>query len=133
MGPVRRISLTCWGLSLVTLATAAGGLSALTAGSTSTSLPRMAGAAAVLSLISAVGGLLLAPHAERTRGRCVVWGGAVSVLIGLGTAILVAGAAGPLAALWATLPWLAGPLLAWSAGPWLPALTLPSLRRSSRG
>ena len=136
MGAVRRISLVCWGLSLITLVAAAGGLSALTAGSTSTSLPRMAGAAAVLSLVSGFSGLLLAPRAQRSRGRCLLWGGAVSVLVGLGTALLVAGAAGPLAALWAALPWLAGPLLVWSAGPWLPAMRLPSLsslRRTSRG
>jgi hypothetical protein len=120
-------TLRAWGLSGLALLAASAGMSVLTASSSSTSLVRMDIAAAVLSTYAAAIGLLLTKRAERTRLRCLLWGGTVPVLVGLGTAALVVAIAGAGAGLLALLPWLAGALAAWGLGPYLPELRLPRL------
>jgi hypothetical protein len=124
-------TLRAWGLSVLALLAASAGMSVLTASSSSTSLVRMDIAAAVLSIYAAAIGLLLTERAERSRLRCLLWGGTVPVLVGVGTAALVVATAGVGAGLLALLPWLTGALAAWGLGPYLPELRLPRLRRSS--
>jgi len=111
----------------LSLVAAGAGMSALTASSSTTSLVRMDVAAAVLSTYAAVIGLLLTKRAERTRMRCLLWGGTVPVLVGVGTAVLVVAIAGAGAGVLALLPWLTGALAAWGLGPYVPDLRLPRL------
>jgi hypothetical protein len=125
-------TLRAWGLAVLALLAASAGMSVLTASSSSTSLVRMDIAAAVLSIYAAAIGLLLTERAARTRLRCLLWGGTVPVLVGLGTAALVAATAGAVAGLLALLPWLTGALAAWGLGPYLPELRLPRLRSTNR-
>ena len=122
-------TLKAWGLAVLALLAASAGMSVLTASSSSTSLVRMDIAAAVLSTFAAAIGLLLTERAERTRLRCLLWGGTVPVLVGVGTAALVVATAGVGAGLLALLPWLTGALAAWGLGPYLPELRLPRLLR----
>jgi hypothetical protein len=122
-------TLKAWGLAVLALLAASAGMSVLTASSSSTSLVRMDIAAAVLSTYAAAIGLLLTERAERTRLRCLLWGGTVPVLVGVGTAALVVATAGVGASLLALLPWLTGALAAWGLGPYLPELRLPRLLR----
>jgi hypothetical protein len=121
-------TLRAWGLSVLALLAASAGMSVLTASSSSTSPVRMDIAAAVLSIYAAAIGLLLTERVERTRLRCLLWGGTVPVLVGVGTAALVVATAGAGAGLLALLPWLAGALAAWGLGLYLPELRLPRLR-----
>jgi hypothetical protein len=125
-------TLKAWGLAVLALLAASAGMSVLTASSSSTSLVRMDIAAAVLSTFAAAIGLLLTERAERTRLRCLLWGGTVPVLVGVGTAALVVATAGVGAGLLALLPWLTGALAAWGLGPYLPQLRLPRLRWTNR-
>jgi hypothetical protein len=122
-------TLKAWGLAVLALLAASAGMSALTASSSSTSLVRMDIAAAVLSTYAAAIGLLLTERAERTRLRCLLWGGTVPVMVGVSTAALVVATAGVGAGLLALLPWLTGALAAWGLGPYLPELRLPRLLR----
>jgi len=120
-------TLRACGLSVLALVAASAGMSALTASSSTTSLVRIDIAAAVLSTYAAGIGLLLTDRAKRTRLRCLLWGGTVPVLVGLGTGVLVVSTAGAGAGLLALLPWLTGALAAWGLGPYLPELRLPRL------
>jgi hypothetical protein len=122
-------ALRAWGFSLVALVVACAGLATLTASSSSTSLVRLGIAASVLSTYTATMALLMTKRSERTRLRSLVWGGAVPLTVGIGTALLAGSAGGFAAGLLALLPWLAGVLAAALLGPWLPTLRLLSLRR----
>jgi hypothetical protein len=130
---VRGTALRAWGFSAVALLVACAGLSTLTASSSSTSLVRMGVAASVLSIYSATVALLMTRRSERTRLRCLVWGGAVPFAVGIATGLLAGSAAGLGSGLLALLPWLAGVLAAVLLGPWLPSLRLPKLRRRPSG
>jgi hypothetical protein len=121
------MTLRAWGLAVLSLVAAGAGMSVLTASSSTTSPVRMDIAAAVLSAYTAAIGLLLTERAERTRLRCLLWGGTVPVLVGVGTAALVVAIAGPGAGMLALLPWLTGALAAWGLGPYVPELRLPRL------
>jgi hypothetical protein len=127
-----RTAVRTWFLSLVALVAAGAGMAVLTTNGPTTSLTRMGFAAAVLSIYAAAIGLLTTRRSERTRLRCLVWGGGVPTLVGVGTGILVATVAGLTAGLLAALPWLVGTVFAWAAGPYLPGLRLPPPRRTSR-
>ena len=122
-------ALRAWGFSLLALLVACAGLATLTASSSSTSLVRLAVAASVLSVYAATAALLMTQRSERTRFRCLVWGGAVPLAVGIATALLAGSAGGFGSGLFALLPWLAGVLAAVLLGPWLPTLRLPTLRR----
>ncbi len=127
-----RTALRAWGFSLVALLVACAGLASFTASSSSTSLGRLAVAAAVLSVFAAAVALIMTRQSERTRLRCLIWGGAVPLAVGIATALLAGSAGGLVAGLLALLPWLAGVLAAVVLGPWLPTLRLPALRRRDR-
>jgi hypothetical protein len=122
-------TLRAWGFSVVALLVACGGLATLTSSSSSTSLVRLAVAASVLSVYAATAALLMTKRSERTRLRCLVWGGTVPLAVGIATALLAGSAGGFGSGLLAVLPWLAGVLAAVLLGPWLPTLRLPALRR----
>ena len=122
-------ALRAWGFSLLALLVACAGLATLTASSSSTSLVRLAVAASVLSVYAATAALLMTKRSDRTRFRCLVWGGAVPLAVGIATALLAGSAGGFGSGLLALLPWLAGVLAAVLLGPWLPTLRLPRLRR----
>jgi hypothetical protein len=122
-------ALRAWGFSVVALLAACSGLATLTSSSSSTSLVRLAVAASVLSVYAATAALLMTKRSERTRLRCLVWGGAVPLAVGIATALLAGSAGGFGSGLLAVLPWLAGVLAAVLLGPWLPTLRLPTLRR----
>ena len=122
-------ALRAWGFSLLALLVACAGLAALTASSSSTSLVRLAVAASVLSVYAATAALLMTNQSERTRLRCLIWGGAVPLAVGIVTALLAGSAGGFGSGLFALLPWMAGMLAAVLLGPWLPTLHLPRLRR----
>jgi len=98
-------------------------MSTLAAGNVTTSMGRMAFAAAVLSTYASLAALIFTPRDLRSRLRCLLWGG-VPLVVGAGNAVLVAGPLGAVAGLLSALPWLAGPLLAYALG-----LALPQLRR----
>lgn len=129
-GRVGRTTVRAWVVSLLALVVAGAGLFALASSSTTTSLLRMGVAAAVLGVFVSVAGVLVTPTEARTWLRCLVWG-ALPLVVGAGTALLVADQAGASAALVALLPWLAGPVVGTFLGPRLPALRLPA-RRASR-
>ena len=122
-------ALRAWGFSVVALLVACAGLATLTSSSASTSLVRLAVAASVLSVYAAMAALLMTKRSERTRLRCLVWGGTVPLAVGIATALLAGSAGGFGSGLLAVLPWLAGVLAAVLLGPWLPTLRLPALRR----
>lgn len=124
------IAVRAWLVALVGLALAGAGVTSLAAGSTVTSLTRMAIAAAVLSAYTALVALIVTPRAERTARRCLWWGGLVPGMVAIATAVLVAASSGLLRGLLYASPWLLGALVVCLAGPWLPALPpLPRLRR----
>ena len=124
-------ALRAWGFSIVALLVACAGLATLTASSSNTSLLRLAVAASVLSVFAATMALVMTERSARTRFRCLVWGGAVPLAVGLGTALLAGSAGGFGSGVLALLPWLAGGLAAVALGPWVPTLRLPRLRRRS--
>ena len=126
-----RIALRAWGFSLVALLAACAGLASVSSSAASTSMTRLSVAATVLSVFAAVAALLVTPRDERTRLLSLLWGGLVPLVIGIGTAVLVASSGGLLLGLLALLPWLAGVLVAGLAGPVLPSFRLPRLRRRS--
>lgn len=115
-------TLRAWLTSLVILLVAAGGLFAVSATSTTTSLPRMAVAAGVLSALAAVAGLVVTPPEQRLARHRVLWGGAVPLACGLGTAVVVGLDAGGVPGIVAGLPWLLGAALAGLVGGRLPDL-----------
>jgi len=119
---VIRTTLTAWLASLVTLLVAAAGLFAVSATSTTTSTTQMALAAGVLGALAAVAGLVVTPAADRVLGRRVLWGGAVPLACGAGTAALVAAATGWDQGLLAGLPWPLGAAVVCAAGARLPDL-----------
>lgn len=122
-------ALRAWGFSVVALLVACAGLATLTSSSSSTSLVRLAVAASVLSVYAATAALLMTKRSERTRLRCLVWGGTVPLAVGSATSLLAGSAGGFGSGLLAVLPWLAGVLAAVLLGPWLPTLRLPALGR----
>jgi hypothetical protein len=124
-----RTALRAWGFSILALVVACAGLATLTASSSSTSLVRLGVAASVLSVYAATMALLMTKRAERTRFRCLIWGGTVPLAVGVATALLAGTAGGPGSGMLALLPWLSGVLAAVLLGPWLPTLRLPTLRR----
>lgn len=124
-----RIALRAWGFSLVVLLAACAGLASVSSSAASTSMTRLSVAATVLSVLAAIAALLVTPRDERTRLLSLLWGGLVPLVIGIGTALLVASSGGLLRGLLALLPWLAGVLVAGLAGPVLPSFRLPRLRR----
>jgi hypothetical protein len=124
-----RTALRAWGFSAAALFVACAGLATLTASSSSTSLVRLSFAASVLSIFAATVALLMTHRSERTRLRCLIWGGSVPVGIGIATGLLAGSAGGFASGLLALLPWLAGVPAAVLLGPWLPSLQLPALRR----
>ena len=122
-------ALRAWGFSVVALLVACAGLATLTSSSSSTSLVRLAVAASVLSVYAAAAALLMTRRSERTRFRCLVWGGTVPIAVGIATALLAGSAGGFGSGLFALLPWLAGVLAAVLLGPWPVSythLTLPT-------
>ena len=124
-----RTALRAWGFSAAALLAACAGLATITASTSSTSLVRLGLAASVLSVFAAAVALLMTNRSERTRLRSLVWGGAVPLAVGIGTA-LVAGSAGGFGyGILALLPWLVGLPAAVLLGRWLPTLPLPTLRR----
>jgi uncharacterized membrane protein YfcA len=133
MALVIRTALRAWAFSIAALLVACAGLATLTASSSSTSLVRLAVAASVLSVFAATVALLMTKRSERTRLRCLVWGGAVPLAVGCGTAVLAGSAGGFGYGIVALLPWLVGLPAAVLLGRWLPALRLPSLRSRNRG
>jgi hypothetical protein len=125
---IRRTAL-CWAVAVMALIAAGAGVSSLAGGMSDTSIGRMALAAGVLSAYTAAAGLVVTRRTERTRLRCLLWGGTVPILVGLLNAALVTPRAGLLAGLVSALPWLAGALLMVALGPFLPAIRLPSWAR----
>lgn len=118
-----RTALRAWGLSLAALLAAGAGLSAVSASASGTTLLRLSIAAAVLSVFAALVALLTTERDDRTWWRCLIWGGAVPLAVGLATGGLAATAEGSLAAgALALAPWLAGVLAAAGLGRWLPTL-----------
>lgn len=115
-------TLRAWLTSLVILLVAAAGLFAVSATSRTTSLTQMAVAAAVLSALAAVAGLVVTPPEQRLARRRVLWGGAVPLGCGLGTAVVVGLDAGVWPGIVAGLPWLLGTALAGVIGGRLPDL-----------
>jgi hypothetical protein len=113
----------------VALLAAGAGVTSLAGGNFNTSMGRMALAAGALSVYTAAAALVATPRTERTRLRCLLWGGTVPILIGLINAALVAPQAGVLAGLVSALPWFAGALLVAAIGPWLPAFRVPGWAR----
>ena len=126
-------ALRAWGFSVVALVVACAGLATLTAGSSSTSLVRLGVAASVLSVFAATMALLMTRRSERTRLRCLIWGGAVPLAVGIVTSVLAGSAGGFGYGILALLPWLVGLPAAVLLGQWLPALRLPALRRRDVG
>ena len=122
-------ALRAWGFAVVALLVACAGLATLTASSTSTSLLRLGVAAAVLSVFATTVALLMTRRSERSPLRCLVWGGAVPLAVGIATAALAGSAGGFGDGILALLPWLVGVLAALLLGPWVPTLRLPKLRR----
>ncbi len=124
-----RTALRAWAFAVLALIAASAGMAALTASNSTTSLVRMAVAAAVLSGYTGAIAVLTTQRSARTRIRCLLWGGTVPLLVGIGTGLLVGASAGGAAGLWAALPWLTGVLVCGLFGPWLPSLRLPRVRR----
>lgn len=130
---MRSIAVRAWLVALVALTLAGLGITSLAAGSTVTSVTRMAVAAGLLAGYTAAVALVVTPRAERTLGRCLWWGGLVPVVLALATVALVGVRSGAAAGLGSGLPWLLGALPVCLAGRWLPSLPpLPKLRRPAR-
>lgn len=110
-----------WAAALVSLIIAGAGMSATLSGSATTEPVRLSFAAALLGCYAALVGVVVTERADRTRLRCVLWGGGIPILVGWLTAVVVAADAGPAAGLLAGAPWLAGPLLVALIGRRLPA------------
>lgn len=123
------VAVRAWLVSLAALALGGAGLTSLAAGSTVTSLTRMAVAAAVLSAYTALVGLVVTPRADRTWTRCLRWGGLVPGVIAITTAALVASRSDLGHGILSGLPWVLGALVVCLLGPRLPAVPLPRWRR----
>jgi hypothetical protein len=125
------LTLRAWGVGLAAVAAGGAGLTALTAGSPVTSLPRMGFAAAVLAAYTATVAIVVTDRASRSRGRCLVWGAAVPTMVGLINAGAVTAAAGAAQGLVSAFPWFVGALAVSVFGPQLPQIRLPARLRGS--
>ena len=129
MARVIRQTVRAWVVALVALVAAAAGMSALTAGSSTTSQVRIAFAAAVLSAYAAAAALVATDRSERTVPRCLLWGPAVPTLVGLANVALVTAAADAARGVVSGLPWVLAALLVSALGPRLPSLRFPACLR----
>lgn len=109
-----------WAAGLTSLIIAGAGMSATLAGSATTETQRLSFAAMVLGCYAAIVGVIVTERSDRTRLRCLLWGGGVPVLVGWVTTLVVTVDAGLGAGLVAGSPWLVGPLLVTLIGPRLP-------------
>jgi len=131
---VTSVAVRAWVAAVAGLALAGAGVTSLAAGSTVTSLARMAAAAGVLAAYTAVVALIATPRAERTWLRCLWWGGLVPGVVAILTTVLVTTQSGLGPGIGYGLPWLLGAVPVCLAGRWLPALPpLPRLRRRTDG
>ncbi len=109
-----------WAAGLGSLIIAGAGMSATLSGSATTDPLRLSFAAIVLGCYAAVVGVIVTERADRTRLRCLLWGGGVPIVVGWLTTIVVTVDAGIAAGLLAGLPWLVGPVLVALIGRRLP-------------
>lgn len=124
------VAVRAWLAATAALALGGAGLTSLAAGSTVTSLTRMAVAAMILSAYTALVALVVTPRADRTWTRCLWWGGLVPGVIAITTAILVASRSDLGHGIVYGLPWVLGALIVCLLGTRLPAVPLPRWRRS---
>lgn len=127
---MRAVAIRAWLVAIVALALAGAGITSLAAGSTVTSLSRMAVAGGVLAAYTATVALLVTPRAERTLARCLWWGGLVPGVVAVVTTVLVTSQAGFAPGVVSGLPWLVGAVPVCALGRHLPAL--PSWRNLLR-
>ena len=106
------------------------GLFAFSSSSTSTSQVRMDLAAGVLALLSTLAALVCLRRDRWPAVPRAVCAAAVPVLVGVGTALFVGSAAGPLPGLLGGLPWLAGALVGAVVSPFVGDLGRVRLRRT---
>lgn len=109
-----------WAGGLGSLIIAGAGMSATLSGSATTDPVRLSFAAMVLGCYAALVGVIVTERADRTRLRCVLWGGGVPIMVGWLTTIVVTVDAGVSSGLLAGSPWLVGPLLVILIGRRLP-------------
>ena len=121
--------LVGWAAALLALIIAGAGMSATLSGSATTDPVRLSFAAVLLSGYASLVGIVLTERADRTRLRCLIWGGGIPILVAWLTMIVVAADAGPLPGIIAGAPWLAGPVLVALIGRRLPT----SIRTAGSG
>lgn len=109
-----------WAAALLALIIAGAGMSATLSGSATTDPIRLSFAAIVLSCYAALVGVVVTERADRTRLRCLIWGGGIPILVAWLTTIVVMIDAGPATGIIAGAPWLVGPLLVALIGRRLP-------------
>lgn len=132
MVAVIKQTVRAWLIAAVALCAAAAGMVSLIAGNSVVSTTRMGVAAAVLAAYAAAVAIVFTDRAERTRLRCLVWGVAVPLLVGVVNAVLVVPAGGAGRALVTALPWLIGAVLVSIFGPSLPGVRAPAFLRRNR-